>query len=258
LNTRVGIVVPTLGKRPDYLQECLQSISKAGEAYVCLVAPKDFDAQNFLDTGLANQTVVDPGLGLPEAINHAIDKLPRDIEFINWLGDDDLLQPGSLTKTSETLQAEPGTVLAYGSCSYIDSNGDVIWSNKSGQWASPLLHVGPDLIPQPGALFRRAAFEQVGGLSTEFNWAFDFDLLLKLKALGKLKFVNQTLASFRWHPESLSVGQRKMSVSEAGKVRVSHLPKPLRLISFLWEYPVRKATMVAGNRVTAKAQGKKH
>jgi GT2 family glycosyltransferase len=258
LKTRVGIVVPTLGKRPDYLHKCLRSIRQAGEAYVCLVAPKDFDAQNFLDTGLVNQIVVDPGLGLPEAINHAFEQLPRDIEFINWLGDDDLLQPGSLAKTSGTLQAEPETVLAYGSCNYIDSNGEIIWVNKSGQWASPLLHVGPDLIPQPGALFRRAAFEQVGGLSTEFNWAFDFDLLLKLRAIGKLKFVNQTLASFRWHPESLSVGQRKMSVSEAGRVRISHLPKLLRFISFLWEYPVRKATMVAGNRVTAKAQGKKH
>lgn len=258
MKTRVGIVVPTLGKRPDYLQQCLHSISQAGEAYVCLVAPKEFDAREFVEAGLVNEAVVDPGLGLPQAINHGFAQLPREIEFINWLGDDDLLHPGSLVVTAKILSQEPGTVLAYGSCSYIDSNGKTIWVNRSGHWASPLLHIGPDLIPQPGALFRRAAFEKVGGLSTEFNWAFDFDLLLRLKALGKLKFVNQTLASFRWHPESLSVGQRKMSVAEAGRVRVSHLPKLLRLVSFLWEYPVRKATLVAGDRVTAKVQGKKN
>lgn len=40
---RVGIVVPTLGERPEYLLECLQSIRKAGRAHVLLVAPNGFD-----------------------------------------------------------------------------------------------------------------------------------------------------------------------------------------------------------------------
>ena len=84
--------------------------------------------------------------------------------------------------------------------------------------------------------------------------AFDFDLLLKLKGIGKLKFLDATLASFRWHPESLSVEFRKKSVSEASQVRISHLPKALKPISWLWEYPVKKATLIAGSRVTLKAK----
>lgn len=256
MKTRVGIVVPTLGKRPEYLKQCLESIRQAGEAHVCLVAPKEFDARDLEAAGLVNQTVVDPGLGLAEAINFAFAQLPRDIDLINWLGDDDLLHEGALAAASKILNDEPGVVLVYGSCSYIDSNGSIIWVNRSGKWASPLLHIGPDLIPQPGALFRRAGFEQVGGLTKDYDWAFDFDLLLKLKTVGKLRFLDKVLSSFRWHPESLSVGQRERSVAEAGQVRVSHLPKFLRPISFLWEYPVSKATMVAGNRVTARAQGK--
>jgi hypothetical protein len=126
--------------------------------------------------------------------------------------------------------------------------------NKSGRWASLLLHFGPDLIPQPGALFTRSAFEKAGGLSNSYHWAFDFDLLLNLKKIGKLRFINKTLAGFRWHPESLSVEYRTMSVAEASKVRISHLPAFLKPVSFVWEYPVRKATLLAGNRITKKAR----
>jgi len=254
LSKRVGIVVPTLGKRPDYLKQCLESIRAAGDAHVCLVAPKDFSPQPLVASNLADQFVVDPGMGLSKAINKGISELPAEIEFINWLGDDDLLAPDSLNDAVQILDANPTTVLVFGSCDYVDPNGKVVWVNKSGQWASPLLHFGPDLIPQPGALFRRKAFEQVGGLSKSYDWAFDFDLLLKLKKIGKLRFINKTLASFRWHPESLSVEYRTMSVAEASKVRVSHLPIFLRPVSCLWEYPVRKATLVAGNKVTARAK----
>ena len=254
MSKRVGIVVPTLARRTNYLKQCLESIRAAGDAHVCLVAPKDFDSQPLISAGLADQFVVDPGEGLSEAINKGFAELPIEIEYINWLGDDDLLAPDSFGESAEVLDSHPATVLVYGSCNYVDENGEVIWENKSGQWASLLINFGPDLIPQPGALFRRKAFDEAGRLSKTFDWAFDFDLLLKLKKTGQLRFINKTLASFRWHPESLSVEFRKMSVAEASRVRVSHLPALLRPVSFLWEYPVKKATLIAGNRLTSRAK----
>ena len=254
MSRRVGIVVPTLGKRSDYLSLCLQSIKTAGQPYVCIVAPKDFDVQPFLANDLAHLFVEDPGTGLSDAISKGFRELPADIEYINWLGDDDLLAPQSLVEAAQVLDSDPQTVLVYGSCDYVDLNGNVVWVNKSGRWASLLLHFGPDLIPQPGALFTRSAFEKAGGLSNSYHWAFDFDLLLNLKKIGKLRFINKTLAGFRWHPESLSVEYRTMSVAEASKVRISHLPAFLKPVSFVWEYPVRKATLLAGNRITKKAR----
>jgi GT2 family glycosyltransferase len=154
------------------------------------------------------------------------------------------------------LDSKQDVVMTFGACEYIDVQEDVVWDNRSGQWAVTLLRFGPDLIPQPGALFRRSAFTSLGGLKTNFGWAFDFDLFIRLSKVGKLHYINQTLAQFRWHPESLSVEHRKSSVAEAGQVRVSHLPAWLRPFSFLWEYPIRQATLVAGKRLTAKAQSK--
>jgi GT2 family glycosyltransferase len=254
LSKRVGIVVPTLGTRPDYLKLCLDSIKQAGEAHVCLVAPDDFNYQVLFNSGLIDQFVSDPGLGLAEAINKGFSQLPEIFDQINWLGDDDLLTPNSISKASAALDADPGAVLVYGSCNYVDSSGRVIWTNKSGQWASAILNLGPDLIPQPGSLFRRSAFKRVGGLSNAYKWAFDFDLFLKLKKVGSLRFINATFSSFRWHPESLSVEFRKMSVAEASRVRVSHLPLVFRPISWIWELPVKFATFQAGMRVTKMAK----
>lgn len=254
MSKRVGIVVPTLGKRADYLRQCLDSIKAAGEVHVCLVAPSNFDYKELMTLGLVHQFVEDPGTGLPEAINKGFSELPSGIEYINWLGDDDLLSPGSIAKTVSVLDAEPSTVLVYGSCDYVDSQGKVVWTNRSGQWATTILGFGPDLIPQPGCLFRRSAFIQIGGLNKDFNWAFDFDLLLNLKKVGGLRFLDTTLASFRWHPESLSVEFRTKSVAEASKVRISHLPVLLRPLSWLWEFPVKKATFFAGLRVTERAK----
>ena len=252
----VGIVVPTLGKRPEYLRQCLESIRSAGQAHVLLVAPTSFDPGSLLSSELFDQVVVDPGSGLSEAINLGVESLPATVQFINWLGDDDVLTEGSITTAARVLEASNNVVMVFGSCDYINSAGEVVWKNKSGQWAVPLLRFGPDLIPQPGALFRREAFKQAGLLKPKYDWAFDFDLFIELSKLGRLKFVDQTLAQFRWHPESLSVEFRKKSVSEASQVRVSHLPKLLRPISLLWEYPVRQATLIAGKRVTSKANSK--
>jgi glycosyltransferase involved in cell wall biosynthesis len=256
LNHRVGIVVPTLGERPDYLEQCLRSIRSAGEAHILVVAPASLNTTLLQSAGLIDSVAIDEGSGLPSAINQGIKLLPASIEYVNWIGDDDLLFPGSLKVCTSGLDSKQDVVMTFGACEYIDSSGDVVWGNRSGQWAVPLLRFGPDLIPQPGALFRRSAFNAIGGLKTHLGWAFDFDLFIRLSKFGKLQFINQTLAQFRWHPESLSVEHRKRSVAEASQVRVSHLPSFLRAISFIWEYPVRQATLIAGKRVTAKAQSK--
>ena len=246
----MGIVVPTIGQRPEYLPLALKSIREAGNAYILLVGNKGFDASSFLTEGLIDQYLDEQDPGLAAKINFGFRALPADIRFINWLGDDDLLTKDSLKIALERITREDSPVLVYGGCEYIDPAGKPIFTNKSGSWAVPLLRFGPQLIPQPGALYSREAFEKVGGLSQDFGWAFDFELFLSLSKIGKAVYVPKVLAKFRWHPGSLSVSRRAESVKEASQVRVSHLPKILRPVSFLWEYPVRVATYMAGMRVS--------
>jgi GT2 family glycosyltransferase len=250
---KVGIVVPTLGKRNEFLTQCLYSIAMAGDAFVCIVAPKEFDPSIFADRGLVDQVLIDPGNGLSAAINYGFANLPHEIEYINWIGDDDFLHRGAIKKCAVELDLNSDVVLVYGRCSYVNPIGKIIWINKSGILASKILRFGPDFIPQPGLLIRRKTFEVIGGLNETLKWAFDYDLLIRLKTKGKFKFVKEVLSSFRWHPESLSVEFRKESVNEASQVRISHLPKAFRILSKLWEFLLRKLTLFGGEIMNRKA-----
>jgi hypothetical protein len=123
--------------------------------------------------------------------------------------------------------------------------------NRSGRFAVPLLKFGPQLIPQPGALFRRAAFHDVGELNPNYKFAFDLDLLTRLTKVGQFFYTPHHLSTFRWHSGSLTVSNREQSVSESKIIRKLRLPKPLRPISETWEYPIGKLIFWAGTIITA-------
>lgn len=247
---KIGIVVPTLGNRISFLEETLRSIRAAGDCFITIVSPTNKFLDRFADSGLFDEWVNDPMLGLVEAINHGIRSLPKSVEFVNWLGDDDTLTPNSLSVTSEILEINPESVCVFGKCQYVNEAGQPIWMNRSGKFAVALMRFGPQLIPQPGALFRRTAFDGVGGLDSKYQLAFDLDLLFKLKKAGQLRYVAQQLATFRWHIESLSVSSREVSVREASQIRKANLPKLLRGISPIWEILVSHLILFAGKILT--------
>ncbi len=242
----IGIVVPTLGSRSEYLLEALKSIRNAGECFILIVAPTQADVDKVIDRSFFDELVEDPMQGLVEAINTGVRALPKQIEYFNWLGDDDTLAPNSLRISSSLLEADPEIVCVFGMCQYINQHGQPIYKNRSGRFAVPLLKFGPQLIPQPGALFRRTAFNKVGGLDPTYKCAFDLDLLLKLKKIGKIHYIPYQLSSFRWHSDSLSVRSRKTSVREARTIRQKDLPWLFRLLSPTWELPLEKLIYIAG------------
>lgn len=245
-----GVVVPTLGVRPDYLLECVASIRRGGAGHIAVVRPAGIDLGNEIRS-MIDTEVDDPGTGLAAAINTGIRSLPEGIRFATWLGDDDRLTAGSLELARAALTA-PGAVASFGQCQYIDAGGRPIWLNRSGKWVVPLMKFGPQLLPQPGSLFDRAIFEQIGGLDESLKWAFDLDLFLRFRRRGRLEFVDAPLAEFRWHQGSLSVGSRSGSVNEASLVRRRHLPIALRRLSALWEPLLRTLILRAGARMTEK------
>lgn len=248
----IGVVIPTLGDRPAYLMESIKSIRQAGPAYISVVRPPRVNALDGEITELVDSIVDDPGQGLAHAINTGINGLPNTVKYATWLGDDDRLVQGSLQKVSKYLETNSDAAFVFGQCQYIDANGQRLWLNKSGKWAELLMLCGPQLIPQPGSLFKRSSFKQVGGLDEGLKWAFDLDLFLKLRKVGKFGFLNEPLAEFRWHDGSLSVGSRQGSVNEASEVRRRYLPIGVRQVSVIWEPLLRRIILFAGQRMSER------
>jgi len=246
---QVGIIVPTLGTRHEYLITCLTSLRDAQIGYVCVVCPADLDISKLFEAELVDLKVDDPGRGLAAAINAGVQALPENISVINWLGDDDYVNSDSMETALAMLYADRSTVMVYGKCVYVDQDNKIVWRNRSGVFAAKILKFGPCLVPQPGSLIKRQAFNECGALNENLGWAFDLDLFIKLSTLGRLKFIRESLASFRWHNDSLTVAFRKNSVREASQVRVSHLHPKAKKLSFLWEPLIRFATLHSRNLV---------
>jgi hypothetical protein len=244
----VGVVVPTLGTRPDYLELTLKAIRNAGNAYICIVAPSSCDFSDLLRSGAIDAVVIDPGQGLPAAIDLGIRSFPPEILYTTWLGDDDLLEPQSITVVSEALRGST-VQFVWGRCRYINEHGKQIWVNKSGRWALALMRFGPNLVPQPGSMFTRQAYNEVGGLDIKYGWAFDQDLFTKIGRKYSVRYLPQILASFRWHDGSLSAGSRDGSITESSRIRMENLPGLLRPFSSVWEVPVQYAIRKAGLRM---------
>lgn len=189
---------------------------------------------------------------LAEKLTTAVNSLPPEIELVGWIGDDDQLKPGMMKRLQSLFEHNADLVLAFGSCEYIDGVGNKLGVNRSGPWALILARLGPFLAPQPGSLFSRKAFDSIGGLDSNFQLAFDFDLFLALSSIGPTKYVPETLASFRWHSESLSVRNRKQSVKEASAVRLKHASPFLRALLLVTNPFVELLTRIAGMLVSRR------
>ena len=251
---RVLLVVATLGKRVEYLRETLTSIRTQGvPSTIVIVAPTDnHDVKNLAEE-FDCLLVPDPG-SLPAAINAGVAQAWDGQEFVSWLNDDDLLEPGSLEATTKLLDTDPTCVCAYGACRYIDESGRELWVNRAGPWAERILSWGPDLIPQPGMLVRAEAWMKERGIDESYRFAFDLDLLLRLRKHGHLRDTGVTVSSFRWHADSLTVGDRTQSLDESQRAKRASLSPTKLKMAWMWEKPVRGATRLAARQVNRRAR----
>lgn len=251
---RVLLVVATLGQRTGYLRQTLESIRSQGVASdIVVVAPESATETVRLAEEFSCSFLPDPG-SLTGAINLGVSRCLSTHEFVNWLNDDDLLEPGSLAATTALLDADPDAVVAYGACRYIDPSGQELWISRAGPWATRILSWGPDLIPQPGMLVRAGAWTKVGGLDPSFRFAFDLDLLLRLRTVGALRDTGTVVSAFRWHADSLTVGDRSQSLAESERAKRQALSPRARRVAWAWEGPVRLATRVAAREVSRRAR----
>lgn len=247
----VLFVVPTLGRRPELLRRSLASIAAQGRDDVDLVvvAPRDADLGDALDR-VGARRVADPGRGgISGALNAGLAAARPGATWFAWLGDDDLLVPGSLDTTVAVLEADDRAVLAYGWCDYVDDRDRVVFRSRAGRLARAILTFGPNLVPQPGSLMRYDAVRAVGGLDESVRLALDLDLFLRLRRRGRVVAVPRTLAAFRWHAGSSTVEQGEASMEESDQVRMRYMPRPVAAAYDVGRWPGRWALRLAKRRV---------
>lgn len=252
----VLFVVPTLAERPGLLGECLGSVRRqaVGGLDLVVVAPRDRGAEEVAARHGARFVADEHRSGISAALNTGLRAARPGTQFFAWLGDDDLLAPGSLARTIEALRARPDVALVYGWCDYVDGGGAVVFRSRAGRLAQATVGFGPNLIPQPGSLMRYDDVVAVGGLDEDLRFALDLDLFLRLRQRGRLMAIRHTLAAFRWHADSATVGNATKSMEESDRVRMRYMGPMAAGVYEYARWPGRWALSAAKWRATRNAR----
>jgi glycosyltransferase involved in cell wall biosynthesis len=132
---------------------------------------------------------------------------------ICWLGVDDVWLPGRAAAVRSWIEAAPQAALHLGPGMIIDKSG-----RKLGVWQCPLRAnseiestlvterlLVQNFVAAPAPVFRKDAWLACGGLDEDLWYAADWDIWLKLAALGPVHYHGVVTIGFRIHGGSLTV-----------------------------------------------------
>ena len=124
-------------------------------------------------------------------------------ELMGFLNSDDTLLPGAVSAMVDKLEGDPSLVMVYGDAIYTDADSNRTGYLPSRPWdPERMVRVCDNHVVQPSSLWRRSAWEQAGPLDEGGYYFFDFELYLRLAALGPVKRISKPLSTYREHPES--------------------------------------------------------
>jgi GT2 family glycosyltransferase len=123
----------------------------------------------------------------------------RPDDLMAWLNSDDLLAPRALHAVAGYFAAHPDVDAVYGHRIIIDDHDGEI-----GRWVMPPHDNAAlewiDYIPQETLFWRKRAWDRVGGLDPTFQFALDWDLIVRFQQAGmKLVRLPWFLGAFRVH-----------------------------------------------------------
>jgi glycosyltransferase involved in cell wall biosynthesis len=143
-----------------------------------------------------------PDGGQAAALNRAFARATG--ELLGWLNSDDTLLPGAVARVVSEFERDPELLLVYGDAEFVDESGNKLFTLAAREFdVDAMRRTCSNHVVQPGSLFRREAFRPFNERAYYF---FDFEWVLELPP-SRVRRIPATLASYRVHPASKSVGE---------------------------------------------------
>ncbi len=141
--------------------------------------------------------------------------------YIARLDAGDRSLPGRISRLAARLDAEPELVLVSGGTRFVAPRREVLYEISQDDDAARggLSATRPDDLRGPSihgcVMFRRSAYERVGGYRDAFRVAQDLDLWLRLDEVGQVGAVPEVLYEARLGFESISALKRDLQLAGA-------------------------------------------
>ncbi|WP_193210820.1 glycosyltransferase family 2 protein [Luteolibacter marinus] len=141
--------------------------------------------------------------------------------YLAWINGDDFYLPGVLGKVLEITGSNPGVKLIYGDYVVIGQDG-LIEAKPKVSFDFDICLYSYLMIPQPSSFWSRELYFDAGGINTKFQFAFDWDLFLRMGrdcAADEILHVHDLWSAFRLHDESKSVSAKARFREERGAIQ---------------------------------------
>jgi glycosyltransferase involved in cell wall biosynthesis len=182
--------------------------------------------------------------GQTQAINRAFANLHGEI--MGYLNSDDMLLPGTLSYVVRAFQERPDIDLVYGHRIFIDGEGLEVGRAILPQHDARAI-CWADYVPQETLFWRRRVWDAMGPFREDFNYAFDWDFILRAQAAG-FKFLRlpRFLACFRVHEAQKTASLYEIGRREMQRLRRQHLghePSQAEIVQAIFPYLARQFIM---------------
>jgi glycosyltransferase involved in cell wall biosynthesis len=233
---RVTIVTPSYNQA-EVLEETIRSVLLQGYPnleYVVMDGGSSDGSVDIIrryDSQLASWVSERDG-GQADAINKGFARTSGEI--LGWVNSDDVYEPGAIWRAVRHFQANQGCRLVYGDGWHID---------ERSERTHPCDFVRPfdatrlktvDYILQPASFWRRSLWEEVGPLSVDLHWTFDWDWYIRASRVTEFCYLSEQLALYRWLPSTKTGSGGRARHSEIARIARRHggILQPTNLIYF--------------------------
>ena len=201
----VTIVTPSLN-HGAFIRGAIESVlgqTYPNVEYIIMDADSTDDTKSLVAQYADRLTFVsEPDRGQSHAINKGW-KMGKG-EILGWLCADDLLLPDAVKTIVGAFSQNPDASFVFGGCEVVNRQGDVtgvLLATVPDTWK--LIH-GYDYVAQPAAFVARRAVEAIGFVDETLHFGMDWDLFMRLSALGRAVPVPGVLAKAHVYPETKS------------------------------------------------------
>lgn len=231
---KVSVCIPTYNSA-EYLRESLESALSQTYQDIEIIVSDNGSTDSTCDIvkSVSDSRIrlhrLEKNMGMAFNFNHAA-SLARG-EYIKFLCSDDTLESACVAKQVEMLEQTQHAVMATSSFRLMDASSrtlatvSLLTNRRLLSYADVVagsLIYGNLVGPPPAVLIRRSALLKAGPFSHDLPRLLDFDLWLRLAALGAVGYLPEPLCCLRVHPQTTTVQQRKSGFARQDVLYMTH------------------------------------